>query len=301
MWLQFLQFLRGRQRLQFGLICTQFEFLAGSESPRFFYDKILFKNMLSIKNVSLDRLTLKLEDDQVQKGLLVMDQISGKKKPLVVYIHGHDFRGSWSGLSSPLRFKVFSGEYHFLFPTQMGYENSGDPDFCGPQTVGRIQKLVKDLVTKYESSIDLENIYLVGVSRGAIVAAMLVCRFPDTYVKAALIAGAYDLEVDYRWEQKDPAIKKNMETEMRTLNSTAFAERSALYNAESIQTPLLIMHGTEDTTIDSQQAVKFGEQLTLLGKDHSLVLVNGADHGVGNPATFNAHIWPFFEKQKKGG
>lgn len=242
--------------------------------------------------VSLVRTEFEI-DGLKQSGLLIEPKEidRSKKYPLVIHVHGHGNTGAWSSLASPLRFRYFNDEAVFFFPHQMGYGSEGVPDFCGPKTQEYIHRQVLGLLEN-RPWIDASRVYLLGVSRGAIVASMMLCRYSETYTRGVLIAGAYDLQADYEWPSKDPGVRANMETEM-PLTDEGFSDRSAIAHAENIRAPIMIIHGERDTTISVEQARKFDARLTELRKDHTLIILPEDGHHVGTPTVFREHIWPF--------
>jgi dipeptidyl aminopeptidase/acylaminoacyl peptidase len=105
---------------------------------------------------------------------------------------------------------------------------------------------------------------------------------------------------DYNWPTKDPLIKQNMEREIVPLTTAELEKRSPILFTKFLQAPILILHGQRDKTVSSQQAVDLATELEKNGKEHKLILIENADHGVGNPQIFKDYIWPFFAKIKGG-
>lgn len=59
-----------------------------------------------------------------------------------------------------------------------------------------------------------------------------------------------------------------------------YVKQSPLYNADKINTPLLFLHGDEDTNVPPGESVQLFTALKLLGKDTALVEVSGQDHHI---------------------
>ena len=59
-----------------------------------------------------------------------------------------------------------------------------------------------------------------------------------------------------------------------------FVDRSPLYNADKIHTPLLFTHGTKDNNVPVGESIQMYTALKLLGVPTALVLVEGEDHGI---------------------
>ncbi len=59
-----------------------------------------------------------------------------------------------------------------------------------------------------------------------------------------------------------------------------FVDRSPLYNADKIHTPLLFTHGTADTNVPVGESIQMYTALKLLGVPTAFVLVEGENHGI---------------------
>lgn len=59
-----------------------------------------------------------------------------------------------------------------------------------------------------------------------------------------------------------------------------FVDRSPLYNADKINTPLLFTHGTADTNVPIGESIQMYTALKLLGKETAFVMVEGENHGI---------------------
>lgn len=59
-----------------------------------------------------------------------------------------------------------------------------------------------------------------------------------------------------------------------------YINRSPLFNADKIQTPLLFLHGDSDKNVPVGESIQMYTALKLLGKETAMVLVNGQDHHI---------------------
>jgi dipeptidyl aminopeptidase/acylaminoacyl peptidase len=127
---------------------------------------------------------------------------------------------------------------------------------------------------------DPTHLFLAGQSRGG---AMVYMALRDGFpAKAAAVWGAFtDLEpliapggpqakhVNLVWPDID-------------MNRRAIIEsRSALYWAERISAPILIMHGGADEDIPLDQSQRMDVELTRLGKEHKLLVFDDQQHFIG--------------------
>jgi len=59
-----------------------------------------------------------------------------------------------------------------------------------------------------------------------------------------------------------------------------YVDRSPLYNADKIHTPLLFLHGSADVNVPIGESIQMFTALKLLGAETAFVVVDGEDHGV---------------------
>jgi hypothetical protein len=60
-----------------------------------------------------------------------------------------------------------------------------------------------------------------------------------------------------------------------------YESQSAVHNARGMNTPLLLLHGTQDGAVEWLQAIEFYNALRFLGKPVILLSYEGEDHGLG--------------------
>ena len=59
-----------------------------------------------------------------------------------------------------------------------------------------------------------------------------------------------------------------------------YVDRSPLYMADKIHTPLLFLHGSADTNVPIGESIQMFTALKLLGEDTAFVVVDGENHGI---------------------
>jgi dipeptidyl aminopeptidase/acylaminoacyl peptidase len=204
--------------------------------------------------------------------------------PLVVLVHGHQALGERSGG----RVYAELGALHALAAagavavavSQPGYGGSDGPaDFCGPFTQDAVIAAIDRF--RREPFVDARRVVLEGVSRGAIVAAMVAARDRAEHrlAGAVLIAGAYDLQSLY--DAGFGGLSKfNLWTEVGPPSTSTFAERSAAAHLDSIQVPLLLLHGEQDDRIPVAQATAFAQALRARSRDVELHVLAGEGHAI---------------------
>lgn len=81
-----------------------------------------------------------------------------------------------------------------------------------------------------------------------------------------------------------------------------YVDQSPLFNADKIHTPLLFLHGTQDTNVPVGESIQMYTALKLLGRPTALVLVNGEDHQIHDyrkRQKWQNTIFAWFEKYLK--
>lgn len=86
-------------------------------------------------------------------------------------------------------------------------------------------------------------------------------------------------------------------------NPDLYTKQSALFNADKINTPLLLLHGTSDTNVPTNESQQLFTALRILGRPVSYIQIKGADHVVTDYKQRNEWqdaIMAWFEKYLQG-
>ena len=78
-----------------------------------------------------------------------------------------------------------------------------------------------------------------------------------------------------------------------------YVERSPLFNADKIHTPILFLHGDVDMNVPVGESIQMYTALKILGRETAMVLVNGQDHHIleyGKVYQWQNTIWAWFAK-----
>ena len=78
-----------------------------------------------------------------------------------------------------------------------------------------------------------------------------------------------------------------------------YVDRSPLFNADKIHTPLLFVHGDVDMNVPVGESIQMYTALKLLGRETAMVLVTGQDHHIveyGTRIQWQNTIWAWFAK-----
>lgn len=82
-----------------------------------------------------------------------------------------------------------------------------------------------------------------------------------------------------------------------------YVDQSPLFEADEIETPLLLLHGTADTNVPIGESQQLYTALEILGRDVELVTIEGQDHRIVDPAKkrlWSQTILAFFDWKLKG-
>jgi dipeptidyl aminopeptidase/acylaminoacyl peptidase len=127
------------------------------------------------------------------------------------------------------------------------------------------------------SAVDGKRIYLYGHSRGAMEAYEALRDGID--VRAAAVSGGpVDLDALLRARPEMEKVTSALIPEWSAQRARAIEHRSALRWAERIRVPLLILHARQDWRVPLAQAQAMDAQLTQLGREHALRIIDGDAH-----------------------
>lgn len=149
----------------------------------------------------------------------------------------------------------------------------------------KIEQDVNGVVTKVlsEFDIDKDKICSAGTSYGGYSALMLHINYPKRYKCIISMAGPTDLPLMFTssdWNINEESIKLMTEIvgdphhDIERLKA-----QSPVYNAEKINAPVLLFHGTDDFRVSVEHSVRLEYVLKKLGKDVDLKLFKGVKHG----------------------
>ena len=232
----------------------------------------------------------------------------GQRAPAVVIIHG----GGWNGGDKRAAREINIGTNLALrgyVGMSINYTLCTEGKVTWPQYLHDCKTAVRWLRKNADRlQIDPERIGVIGGSAGGNIAAMLALTDPGDGLDPVGPYGEFSCRVQCAVDLYGPADLLEYH-DVKMLGKTR-AEAPELYRAASPTTyvdksdpPILILHGTADTTVGVKQSELFAAALKQAGVEHELVIVEGAPH------TF--HLQPkqrdlrtlvlgFFDKHLKG-
>ena len=230
-----------------------------------------------------------------------------KKYPLIVYYYGG---------TTPVS-RSFGGRWPFNLYTANGYvvyvlQPSGAIGY-GQEFSARHQnnwcKITADEIiastkafTKAHPFIDASRIGCMGASYGGFTTEYLTTQ-TDIFACAISHAGISSISSYWGGGYWGYGYSTNASAHAFPWNRRdIYVDQSPLFNADQVKVPILLIHGTKDVNVPTNESVQFYTALKLLGKDAELVFVRDADHAVvdyNQRILWNNTILAYFAKYLK--
>jgi dipeptidyl aminopeptidase/acylaminoacyl peptidase len=224
----------------------------------------------------------------------------GKKFPLIIFNHGGN--REFGKLIPWAQFGFYphvSNGFVVIASQYRGVDGGEGREEFGGADVNDVLSLIP--LAKSLGYVDMKNVFVLGWSRGGMETYLALKN--NIKVNAAAVGGGLtDLVVVGKkrptmisevYKQLIPDFDKRGEELMR--------ERSAVYWADKINVPVLILQGGADWRSDvSSQALAFVQKLQELGKTYELIIYANDDHGVSlNREDADRRIIEWFRRYMK--
>lgn len=228
-------------------------------------------------------------DGLALQGILIrpLGAETGKRYPLIVVVHGgpeaHYSNGWLTAYSRPGQFGAAAG-YAVLYPNYRGSTGRGvafskldQADYA----VNEFNDLVDGVQHLVEMGLaDEKKVGVTGGSYGGFASAWCATALTEHFAASVMFVGIS--------EQISKFGTTDIPNEMYLVHALRwpwdywdwFRERSPVYYAEQARTPILILHGEEDTRVHPSQSMILYRYLKTLGNvPVRLVLYPGEGHG----------------------
>lgn len=242
-------------------------------------------------------------------------QEDGKKKPIILFIHGFKGFKDWGHFNLIANFFAENG---FVY-AKLNFSHNGTTleypvDFADLEAFGRntfskelddidvmIDHLLSEKSNIPDGELDHDRLFLMGHSRGGGV-ALLKTAEDKRVKKVATLAAIHDLEKRWptsfiqEWKEKGVQYVYNGRTQQNMplyydLVEDFYANPSRFNipeNVKNIQVPMLLTHGTEDETLP----VDMVHALASLNPLAQKYVVEGANHVFGASHPYTENILP---------
>ncbi|MFS1703768.1 alpha/beta hydrolase family protein [Alteromonas sp. AMM-1] len=231
--------------------------------------------------------------------------------PLVIMPHGGPI-GIYDApfFSSDVEWLAYNG-YAVL---RVNYRGSGgygrNFEESGMQQWGRaierdINAAVEDVLKKYPV-LNANRMCLFGASYGGYSSIMGVIQHPDKYKCAVSFAGVTDLPLLFnkRSVQNNETLTQILKEMIGDPASqmTELMAYSPVYNADKVERPVLLIHGTKDSIVDIEHSWRLSRMLSFYNKPHELKIMRGAEHSfdtTGEVKIMYDWVMPFLAEHLK--
>ena len=232
---------------------------------------------------------------------------ASRKYPLIVYYYGGT-TPTERGISNPYCSQLFASRGYVVYVIQpsgtIGYGqefSARHVNAWGKRTADDIIEGVKQFC-KEHPFVDAAKIGCLGASYGGFMTMYLQTR---TDIFAAAVSHAGISNVTSYWGEGYWGYGYNAVAAADSYpwnNPDLFVKQGALFNADKINTPLLLLHGTVDTNVPIGESIQLFNALKILGKEVEFVQVEGENHFVSDynkRILWHASIMAWFERWLK--
>ena len=231
-----------------------------------------------------------------------------KKYPLIVNYYGGC---SPTGRSFESRYphQLYAAQGYVVYVVQPSGATGFGQEFAARHVNTWGQGGAEDIIEgvqkfcKAHPFVDPERIGCIGASFGGFMSMYLVTR---TDIFAAAISHAGISDITSYWGEGYWGYSY---CEVSTANNYPWnaqkmiVEQSPLFNADKVNTPILFLHGVDDTNVPVGESIQMFTALKLLGRETAFVAVKGQNHHIldyGKRVKWQDTIFAWFAKYLKG-
>ena len=226
-------------------------------------------------------------DGTTIKGMMCLppDFDPNKKYPLIVYYYGGT-TPTERGISSPYCAQLFASRNYVVYVVQPSGTIGYGQEFSARHVNAWGKRTAQDIIEgtkefcKAHPFVNDKKIGCVGASYGGFMTQYLQTQ---TDLFAAAVSHAGISNVTSYWGEGYWGYSYNAIAAADSYpwkDPKLFTEQGSLFNADKINTPLLLLHGTVDTNVPIGESIQLFNALKILGKPVEFITVEGENHFV---------------------
>jgi len=219
-----------------------------------------------------------LSDGLKVKAYLYKSASGSKKKcPAIIFNRGSFIRGDIAPELITMFHRLARGGFVVIAPMYRQSDGGEGRDRLGGEDMNDLMNVLP-LVSALEF-IDTGNLFMYGESRGGMMTYQAIRKgFP---LKAAAVFGAFtDLEELMKWRPEiyTEQLAKTIWRDFEPRKDEIIRTRSAIRWTRELKTPLLIMHGGNDKSVNPEQSLRIASELLRHGNEFGLFIYPGDNH-----------------------
>lgn len=229
---------------------------------------------------------------------------STKKYPLIVYYYGGTMPTQRT-LEAPYPSHVYAALGYVVYVLQPSGSIGYGQEFAARHVNAWGNRTAEDIIEGTKKFV-AEHLYIDGSKIGCIGASyggfMTMYLQTQTDMFAAAISHAGISSISSYWGEGYWGYTYSSGASANSYpwnNKEMYVDQSPLFNADKIKTPLLLLHGTEDTNVPIGESIQMYTALKILGKPVEFIQVKGENHGIKDferKVEWNYSIYAWFSK-----
>jgi dipeptidyl aminopeptidase/acylaminoacyl peptidase len=243
----------------------------------YYTDKISYEAAVNDTRFEFQKLTYFSDGLKVIAYSYQPKQIGGRKFPAIIFNRGSVVRGDIAPELIAVFHRMASEGFVVLAPMLRQSDGGEGRDEVGGADVNDLMNILP--LARSLAFVDMNNLFMVGESRGGMMTYQAIAKgFP---VNAAAVFGAFtDMQelLDSHPKQYPAPMLSQLWPNYESRKSEIAKARSAIFWADRLSVPLLIMHGGGDKSVNTEQSLTLAQQLQKLGRVYELVVYAEDNH-----------------------
>jgi dipeptidyl aminopeptidase/acylaminoacyl peptidase len=239
-------------------------------------DKVSYETAVNDARFEFEKLTYSSDGLKVI-AYLYKPKENGRKFPTIIYNRGSAVRGDIAPELISFFHRVAAEGFVVLAPMLRQSDGGEGRDELGGADVDDLMNVLP--LARSLAFVDMDNLFMCGESRGGMMTYQAIKRgFP---VNAAAVVGAFtDMQavIDTHAKQYPLIVLKQLWPDYELRRDEIARTRSAIFWADQLNVPLLIMHGGNDRSVNPEQSLALAEQLQKLDRVYELIVYAEDNH-----------------------